>query len=227
MKVLIDPPAAAAQDQQAQEDGDDGAGETALLAFTPLPQLAQLIAQAQDEVLQLGVAGRGVAEVILPGQPGQVVGLEPTPLGLVAGRVGMVGVARQVELVGRLVAVAALADDDDPGLFALAEGVEELELGVGDAAVVRVHVGRFGAVAVADELDEALAGVDLLPQPLAQFAVAGGEVVLGDGVVPQGADGGGDGLAGGAQLLADGGDEQAGRFMGSASGRRRLLSITQ
>ena len=105
--------------------------------------------------------------------------------------------------------LAAFADNDDPGLFALAAGVEELELGVGDAAVVGVHVGRFGAVAVADELDEALAGVDLLAQPLAQLAVAGGEVVLGDRVEPEGADGGGDGLPGGAQLFADGGEEKA------------------
>ena len=91
----------------------------------------------------------------------------------------------------------------------LAAGVEELELGVGDAAVVGVHLGRFGAVAVADELDEALAGVDLLAQPLSQLAVAGGEVVLGDRVESERAHGGGDGLPSGEQLLADGGEEKA------------------
>ena len=78
-----------------------------------------------------------------------------------------------------------------------------------NAAVFRIHVGRFGAVGVADELDEALAGVDLLAQPLAQLAVAGGEVVLGDWIEPEGGDGGRDGLPDGAQLLADGGEEKA------------------
>ena len=72
------------------------------------PQLAQLIAQAQDDVLQLGVVVRGVAEMILPCEPGEVVLLELSPLGLVAGRVGMGGFARQVELVDRLVAAGSL-----------------------------------------------------------------------------------------------------------------------
>lgn len=59
-------PPAAAQDYQAQEDGDHGDGESALPSLGPLPQLAQLIAQAQDDILQLGVVVRSVAEVILP-----------------------------------------------------------------------------------------------------------------------------------------------------------------
>lgn len=159
--------------------------------------------------MQLGGVIRGVAEVILPFKPGDVVLLEFSPLSLVAGGVGMGGFARQVEPVQRFVAVAVLTDNDDPRLFVLMTSVEELELGVGDAAIVGVHLGRFGAVGVADELDEALARVDPFAQPLAQLAVAGWEVVLGDGVVTEGTDGGGDGLAGGAQLLTDGGEEKA------------------
>ena len=137
-------------------------------------------------------------------EPGDVILLELSPFGLVAGRVGVGGFARKVEFVFWSVAAVVFADNDDPRLFASVSGVEELELGVGDAAVVGVYLRRFGAVAVSDELNEPLAGVDLLPQPLSQFAVAGGKVVLRDRVKAEVAYRGGDLLAGGPQLLADG-----------------------
>jgi len=116
-----------------------------------------------------------------------------------------------------LVARAARLDLDDPGALAAAERVEKLELGVGTGSPVGVRPGarriitgrRLGAVGQADQLEDALAAVDLLLQPGAQFAVAGGKVVLGHGVEAQPAQGVGDQAAGTAQFGADGGDEQA------------------
>ncbi len=46
-------------------------------------------------------------------------------------------------------------------------GVEELKLGVGDAAVFRIHLSGFGAITITNELDKALTGVELHAQPLA------------------------------------------------------------
>ena len=146
--------------------------------------------------------------MVLPRETGDIVLLKLSSLGLVAGGVRRHYFARQVELVYRLVTGAAFANNDDPGLFTLGAGVEELELGIGDTAIVGIHLGRFGTVAVADELDESLAGVDLLPQPPSQLAVAGGKIILRDGIEPEGAHSGGDILTGGPQLLADGGKEK-------------------
>jgi hypothetical protein len=115
-KFLVGPPSAV-EDHDAQEDSDDDGAEAALLAFVTLPQLSQLIVQAQDDVLELGVIVCGVAEVIFSCEPRGVFLLELSPLGLVVGGVGMGGFARQVELVYRLVAAAAFAGNDDPGFF--------------------------------------------------------------------------------------------------------------
>jgi len=67
----------------------------------------------------------------------------------------------------------------------LPPGVEELELGVGDAAKVGVRLPRLPTVAIAHDLDQPLAGVYLLPQPLAQLAISGGPVILGHRVVAE------------------------------------------
>ena len=61
---------------------------------------------------------------------------------------------------------------------------------------------------MANELDESLAGVDLLPQPPSQLAVAGGKIILRNRIEPEGAYSDSDGLASGPQLLADGGKEK-------------------
>lgn len=97
-----------------------------------------------------------------------------------------------------------------------------------------IHIGRLCAVAVPHELDDSLAGVDLVPQPLAEFAMTGRKVVLRDGVEPEGAHSGGDGLAGGAQFFTDGGKEEtqpvhvvsASKVHGCSQLVRRVLTIT-
>ncbi|WP_238996011.1 hypothetical protein [Azotobacter chroococcum] len=103
-----------------------------------------------------------MTQVIRLHQAGDVGVLECSPLCLVAGRVGVQGIIRQVELLDRFVATALLTDNDDPRLLALAGGIEKFELGVGDASVLRVVSGRLGSVALPNELNQALAGIDLL-----------------------------------------------------------------
>jgi len=53
------------------------------------------------------------------------------------------------------------------------------------AALGVVGLRRLGTVGIADQLEAAVAGVDALLEPGAQLAVAGGEVVLGDGVIAE------------------------------------------
>jgi len=62
-------------------------------------------------------------------------------------------------------------------------GVKELELGVRDAATLRIHRGRLRAIALGGDLDEALAGVDLVAQDLAKVAGLGAKDFLKDGRV--------------------------------------------
>ena len=76
----------------------------------------------------------------------------------------------EVEAVQRCVAGASIASEDEPGFFSSRPGVEELELGVRDATIVGIHGGWLRPVAMANDLDEALTGVDLVAKDLAEVA---------------------------------------------------------
>ena len=130
--------------------------------FPPPVQFAQFIAQFQNDNFQLVFVVCGMAKMILSLESGKVVLLERSPFSLVAGWIGMAVVARQVELVDWLIEPEVLADDNDPSLLVVLARIEKLQLGVGDAAVCGIDVGGFGAVALANDLDEAFAGVELL-----------------------------------------------------------------
>ena len=126
----------------------------------------------------------------------------------------MVCVARQqVKLLKRRVALDLLASNDGPGFFMLATCVQQLELGVGNAAIVGVHFPRFGAVALADDLDQTRASIDLFAQPLAQLAVAGGKVVLRNRIKTQRVHGGGHAPANRRNSLDTAERKRRGRFM--------------
>ena len=71
----------------------------------------------------------------------------------------------QIQFHDWLVELKVSPDDDDPCFLALFLRVEEFELGIGDTAIVRVYVGRFSSIGLANELDEAFTGIDLLTQP--------------------------------------------------------------
>ena len=112
--------------------------------------------------------------------------LQGAALSLVAGRVGVRRIIRgKVEALQRRVAGASLASEEEPRLFLLRAGVEELELGVRDPTIVGIHRGRLRTVALADDLDEALAGVDLVAENLAEVAGLCAEDFLNDGRVAQ------------------------------------------
>jgi hypothetical protein len=75
--------------------------------------------------------------------------------------------------------------EEEPGLFFLRPSVKELELSVRDSAIAGIRLGRLRAVALADDLDEALAGVDLVAENLAEVAGLCAEDFLNDGRVAQ------------------------------------------
>jgi hypothetical protein len=89
----------------------------------------------------------------------------------------------KVEAVQRCVAGASVAGEEEPGLFFLRPSVKELELSVRDAAIAGICLGRLRTVALADDLDEALARVDLVAENLAEVAGLCAEDFLNDGRV--------------------------------------------
>jgi hypothetical protein len=111
--------------------------------------------------------------------------LQGATLSLVAGTVRVRGIVWKVEAVQRCVAGASVASEEEPGLFLLLAGVEELELGVRDSTIVGIHPGRLRPIAVTDDLDEALAGIDLVANDLAEVAGLCAKDFLNDGRVAQ------------------------------------------
>ena len=104
----------------------------------------------------------------------------------------MRGIVLKIEAVQRCVAGASVASEEEPGLFLLLAGVEELELGVRDATIVGIYRGRLRPIALADDLDEAPAGVDLVAEDLAEVTGLGAEDLLNDGRITQPCKDGGD-----------------------------------
>ena len=105
-----------------------------------------------------------------------------------------------------------LVHEEIPDLFSLLPGVERFVLRVTDAAKLFVRSRRFGPVALANELDDPFALIDLLTQHLAQIAPFGSKDVLPDRLVPQESEGVGHELSGTAQLFADRGNENRGTW---------------
>jgi hypothetical protein len=147
-----------------------------------LPQLSEFIAEALYLELEVGVAGGVVIKVAVVSPCVAVVELQSAALSLVAGRIRMRRIIRKgkVEAVQRRVAGAGVSGEQEPRLFFLRPSVEELELGVRDSAIVGIHRRRLRAVAMADDLDEAIAGVDLVAQDFAEVAGLGAEDFLND-----------------------------------------------
>jgi hypothetical protein len=73
--------------------------------------------------------------------------------------------------------------------------------------ILGIHRRRFRAVALADNLDEPLAGVDLVAQDLAEVTGLGAEDFLNDGRVAQACKDGGDAAASLPKLRRDAGDK--------------------
>jgi len=142
-------------------------------------------------------------------EAGAVGRLKIAQLGLVGGGVGVILLQGEVELFNGVVLLAGGSGEEDVGLFSLDLRVEELELGVGDAGIIGIDSGGFGSVAVASELDEGLARVDLVAEDLAEIAALGAPDVLLHGFVAEELKDMLDLGAGGAEFVADGGDEDA------------------
>ena len=170
---------------QQDQGGDTQARDDLLPAAEAAPQVGELVLQPLQLQFEHGVVRGAMAQVAVLAQPLPPRFLQCLTLGLVGGGIRVVRIAGQVEPLGGQVVRAALLGEDDPGFLALALRVEELVLGVGDAAKGRVRLGRLGAVAPADDLDEALAIVDLVAEDLPEVARFGPEDVLPDGVVTE------------------------------------------
>jgi hypothetical protein len=116
-------------------------------------------------------------------------------------------VAGKVETLQRRVPGASLSSEEQPRLFFLRSGVKELELSVRYPTIVGIHRRRFRTVALANDLNQALAGVDLVAEDLAEVAWLGAEDFLNDGRVTQPCKDGSDTAARLAELRRDARDE--------------------
>jgi hypothetical protein len=214
-------------DERGEEEDRPGvAGMGFGEGFLPVAELGAelfgVVAEFEDGVFEGGVVCGGVPEVAFGAEAGAVGGLEVAELGLVGGGIGMVGVPGEIEEGEGGVFVAGGAGEEDVGFFALEAGVEELELGVGDAGVIGIDGGGLGPVGVASELDEGIAGVDFFAKHLAEVAAFGAEDVLLDDFVAEEFEDVLDLGASGFEFAGDGGDEDAG--LHGRSGRQSLPS---
>ena len=78
---------------------------------------------------------------------------------------------------------------------------------IADPAKLRIGLRRLGAVAIADELEDAFALIDLLAQHRAEIAGFGAEDFLPDWLVTEEGKGVGGELPAAPQLAADGGNK--------------------
>jgi hypothetical protein len=76
-------------------------------------------------------------------------------------------IIRKVKTLQRRVPGASLSSEEQPSLFLLRSRIKELELRVRDVAIVSVNRGWLRAIALADDLNDALAGVDFVAEDLA------------------------------------------------------------
>jgi hypothetical protein len=98
-------------------------------------------------------------------------------------------------------------DKEVPDFLAALPGVKRLVLRVADAAELVVGLGRLGAVAITDNLEDPFALIDLLPQHRAQIAGFGPENILPDRLVTEISQRVGGELPAAPQFFADGGNE--------------------
>ena len=211
--LLFHPPLCTEDDAGEEDDGGCEAEDGALPAAEVFAEFFELVVHALDLEVEGEVALRSVVEVLADFGALAVVTLKLAALGLVGGGVGA-GVAGEVELRGSGVALAGAVGDEEPSLLAEGASEEELVLGVGAAAKLRIRqrrtgggVGRLCAVALTDDLDEARAVLDFPVEHVTEVAVFGAEDVLALRLKPFPAEDVGDALAGRAQLASDGGDE--------------------
>src|SRR5438067_8274462 len=94
-----------------------------------------------------------------------------------------------------------------PDFFATFPGVERFILGVTHAAELRVGRGWLSAVAIANDLQNAFALIDLLTQHRAQVARLSAEDILPDRLVAEKGEGVSGKLAAATQFASDGEDK--------------------
>src|SRR3979411_2845667 len=82
-------------------------------------------------------------------------------------RLGFAGVSR-----------GSFVDEKIPDFLPALAGVEGFVWGVADPAKLRIGLGGLGAVAIADDLEDAFALIDLLAQHRAEIAGLGAEEIL-------------------------------------------------
>ena len=159
---------AALHEPDAQPDGeheqpDDGVGPP----LDAAAQAAEVVADFVNVQFETGAVVDRVVQVRVGANDlavGRLQGAQLLGLGLM--RVGGKG----------------LVEKHDPDFFAARADVEGFVLRVAATAKTRVRLGRLDAVALADELDDARAGVDAAAQHRAQVALARAEDVLPLGV---------------------------------------------
>ena len=112
MLAVAEPPDAAADENEKDKTDGESADDLLLPELERSPQLSQLIAEALHLKLQVCVAGRFVIKMAILFPFATVAELQGATLGLVAGRVGMRGIARKIETFQRRVPGAGLSSEE-------------------------------------------------------------------------------------------------------------------
>src|SRR5436190_11503969 len=123
--------------------------------FNAAAQADEIAAQFKDAGFQALFAGERMEKVS--------VGLQPAPISCLQ-------LAQFLRLVPARINRKFFVDEEVPDFFAALACIKRLVLGVADPAKLWVDSGRLGAVAIADNLEDPFALIDLLTQHRAQVA---------------------------------------------------------
>jgi len=221
MLAITGPPDTA--DDQGEKHKSDGEGpENFILPELECPpQFGEFIAEPLDLEFKLGVAGGIVVKVAILSSFVPVSELQSTAFGLVARGVGVCRIVRKVKALCRCLSSGSASGENEPRLFLLLACVKELELSIGNPTIIRICCGGLRPVALANDLDEALARIDLVAENLTQVTRLRAEDFLNDRCVAQSCKDGGDTVAYLEELSRNAGDKD-GRLVHRTAIARRL-----
>jgi len=183
----------AAQKPETEADTDDeqdrhGRGPALYAAAQP----DEIVAQLEDARFERFFAGERMEQVR--------VGLQSPPI-------NGLKLSQLFRLAFAFIDRKFFVDEKVPDFLAPLAGVKRFVLSVADPAEFGIGFGWLSAVAIADDLQHALALIDLLAQHRTEVASFGAENVLPDRLITEIAEGVGRELPAAAQFAADGRDK--------------------
>jgi hypothetical protein len=131
-----------------------------------------------NEFFKGGMVRGGIENVVCFLHPITVGELQVAAFSLVAGRIGVRRILRKVQNIYRLISTTTVVREKEPGPFLLLQGVVKLELRIRDSAKFRVGGRRLRPVGMADDMDQSVAGVDLVSKHLSEIPGLGTKNIL-------------------------------------------------